>query len=240
MHGKRGGYSQIKKIRREKNPMKKEKRDEAQALIEAAVAVACEACMKGIDEKIQAAVNLGVTIGAAAGAEVGAAAAVKAVERERARLKRQHYDNRLHNTKLLLRHYRSLNEHYKHAVFDTRRAEEADITFADIMQSMNSTMTDEELYVESIKQSCVRTKVIMAHVNKMLDIYRIMCRQSKRPDDARRWRVLAAMYLDDTAMTAGTIAKKENINRRTVYKDIDCCVADLTALLFGIDGVSRG
>lgn len=219
--------------------MKKEKRDETQALIEAAVAAACEACMTGIEEKLQAAVNLGVTIGAAAGAEVGAAAAVKAVERERKKFKRQQYDKRLHNTKLLLRHYRALNEHYKNAVFDTSRAEEADETFADIMQAMNTTLADEELYVESIKQSCVRTKVIMAHVNKMLEIYHIMCERSQRPDDARHWRVLSALYLDETATSAGTVARNENIDRRTVYKDIDICVSDLTALLFGIGGIEK-
>ncbi len=167
----------------EKKAKKEEMRTEA--LIEAAVTAACEACMKGIDEKLQAAVNLGVTIGAAAGAEIGAAAAVKAVERERAKFKKQQYDKRFHNTKLLLRHYRALNEHYHNAVFDVQTAEASDEDFSDMMQAMNSTIADEELYVESIKQSCIRTKVIMAHVNKMLDIYQIMCERSHRPDDKK-------------------------------------------------------
>lgn len=222
--------------------MKKVEREEirTQALIEAAVTAACEACMKGIDQKLEAAVNLGVTIGAAAGAEIGAAAAVRAVERERSKFKKQQYDRRFHNTKLLLRHYRALNEHYHNAVFDVQKAEASDEDFADIMQAMNSSIADEELYVESIKQSCIRTKVIMAHVNKMLDIYKIMCERSHRPDDMRRWRVLEALYLADTGTTAGAIAENEHIDKRTVYKDIDVCIADLTTLLFGIGGLEKG
>lgn len=222
--------------------MKKVEREEirTQALIEAAVTAACEACMKGIDQKLEAAVNLGVTIGAAAGAEIGAAAAGRAVERERSKFKKQQYDRRFHNTKLLLRHYRALNEHYHNAVFDVQKAEASDEDFADIMQAMNSSIADEELYVESIKQSCIRTKVIMAHVNKMLDIYKIMCERSHRPDDMRHWRVLEALYLADTGTTAGAIAENEHIDKRTVYKDIDVCIADLTTLLFGIGGLEKG
>jgi len=211
-------------------------KDETQMLIEAAVAAAVEASMRGIDEKLQAAINLGVTIGAAAGAEVGAAAAVKAVERERKKIRKQEHDRRFHNTKLLLRHYRTLNEHYKNAVYTTTAAGEADEDFADIMQAMSS-ISDEGLYVESIRQSCVRTKIIMAHVNKMLDIYKIMCKTSNRQDDARHWRVLEAIYIAEKPTNAGAVAEKEHIDKRTVYKDIDVCVADLTTLLFGIGGI---
>lgn len=214
----------------------KEKRDETQMLIEVAVTAAVEASMRGIDEKLQAAINLGVTIGAAAGAEVGAAAAVKAVERERKKVRKQEHDRRFHNTKLLLRHYRTLNEHYKNAIYTTEAAKEADEDFADIMQVM-SRISDESLCVESIKQSCVRTKIIMAHVNKMLDIYKIMCKTSKRQDDARHWRVLEALYLGEKQTPAGTVAEREHIDKRTVYKDIDVCVADLTTLFFGISGI---
>lgn len=217
-----------------------EQKTEIQMLIEAAVTAAVEASMRGIDEKIQEAINLGVTIGAAAGAEVGAAAAVKAIERERRKFKKMQYDKRLHNTKLLLRHYRTLNEHYKNAVFDFDTAEEASEDFSEIMQVINRNASDEDLYVESIKKSITRTKIIMTHVNKMLDIYKTMCRDSDRQDDKRHWRVLESFYISDTGMTAGAIAQREHIDKRTVYKDIDVCVADLTALLFGIEGIEKG
>lgn len=214
-------------------------KDEVKALIEAAVTAAMEAGLRGLDEKIQAAVNLGVTVGATAGAEIGAKAAVKAVERERKRLKKQQYDWKYQNTKLLLRNYRRLNAYYENAVFDTEGAEEADEDFEEMLRSMNGKLLDEEIVVESIQRNFAATKIIMTHVNKMLDCYKIMCERSRRTDDARHWRVLEGLYLAEDYTTAEEIAKREHIDKRTVYKDIDVCAADLTALFFGVGGIER-
>ena len=38
-------------------------------------------------------------------------------------------------------------------------------------------------------------------------------------------------------MTAEELAKQGHIDKRTVYRDIDICVSDLTALLFGVGGI---
>lgn len=218
--------------------MKKRQDMTVEQMIQTAVTVAVEAAMQGIDDKIQAAVNLGVTIGAAAGAEIGAAAAVKAVEREKRKVKKDIYDRRFHNVKLLLRHYRQLNEHYKNAVFDIEGAEDADETFSDLMDNMKCTI-DEDFFVESIKKSALKTKIIMTHVNRMIDVYEEVCGRSNRTDDKRHFRVLKALYLDDHPTTAGAIANVEHIDKRTVYKDIDATIADMTMLLFGIEGIEK-
>lgn len=213
-------------------------KEEAKALIEAAVTAAVEASMKELDEKLQAAVNLGVTIGAAAGAEVGAKAAVKAVERERKAYRKKQYDWKYQNTKLLLRNYRRLNAYYENAIFSIEDAEEADESFEDIMRNMGRP-ADEEIFVESIQKNYLATRIIMTHVNKMLDCYEIMCERSNRQDDKRHWRVLEGLYLSENYTTAEQIAKQEHIDKRTVYKDIDVCAADLTALFFGVGGIER-
>lgn len=215
-----------------------QEKSETQVLIEAAVAAAVEASMRGIDEKIEAAVNLGVTIGATAGAEIGANAAVRAVERERKNYRKQQYDWKYHNTKLLLRNYRRLNAYYENAVFSTEGAEEADESFEDIMRSMGRPV-DEEIFVESIQKNYLATKIIMTHVNKMLGCYQIMCERSSRQDDKRHWRVLEGLYIAENYTTAEEIARQEHIDKRTVYKDIDVCAADLTALFFGVGGIEQ-
>lgn len=213
-------------------------KEEAKALIEAAVTAAIEASMRELDEKLQAAVNLGVTIGAAAGADVGAKAAVKAVERERKAYRKKQYDWKYQNTKLLLRNYRRLNAYYENAIFSIEDAEEADESFEDIMRNMGRP-ADEEIFVESIQKNYLATRIIMTHVNKMLDCYEIMCERSNRQDDKRHWRVLEGLYLSENYTTAEQIAKQEHIGKRTVYKDIDVCAADLTALFFGVGGIER-
>ena len=213
-------------------------KEEAKALIEAAVTAAIEASMRELDEKLQAAVNLGVTIGAAAGADVGAKAAVKAVERERKAYRKKQYDWKYQNTKLLLRNYRRLNAYYENAIFSIEDAEEADESFEDIMRNMGRP-ADEEIFVEIIQKNYLATRIIMTHVNKMLDCYEIMCERSNRQDDKRHWRGVEGLYLSENYTTAEQIAKQEHIDKRTVYKDIDVCAADLTALFFGVGGIER-
>lgn len=208
-------------------------------IIQTAVTAAFEVANKNIEDKLAEAVNLGTKIGASVGAEIGAKAAVKAVEREKKKYREKQYDRRYHNTKLLLRHYRHLNEHFKNAVFETEEATECDETFIDIMEMMSDKGYDEEIYEKSILESSIRTKIIMTHVNRMLEIYGIMCERSDREDDKRHYRVLRAMYIDEPIVTAQIVAERENVDKRTVYRDIDAAIESLTLLLFGISGIDK-
>ena len=215
-----------------------------QEIIEAAVTAAHEAGLKGMDEKIQAAINaalpigikIGAEVGSKIGAEMGARAAVEAIEREQEKYRKQQYDWKYHNTKLLLRNYRRLEKYYENAVISSEDAAEVDESFEGIMRGA-SRSASEKLFVESIQKNYITTKIIMTHVNKMLEVYEIMCKRSNRKDDARHWRVLEGLYIADDYTTAEKIAKRENIDKRTVYRDVDICVEDLTALLFGVGGI---
>lgn len=207
--------------------------------IEAAVRAAIEAGITDIEEKIRAAIEVGVEVGAAAAAEAAATAAAKAAERERKRLQRQQVDRRYHDTKLLIRKYRQLNEYYQNAVFDGDGAEEADEDFEEIMRSFGVSFRDEKITADSIKRNYLVTRVVMAHVNKMLDVFQTMCERSNRASDKRRWRVLHDLYLAEKPSTAEQIASREKIERRTIYKDVDACLSDLSVLFFGIDGLNQ-
>lgn len=207
-------------------------------MIKDAVDAATKGILADMKLKIQEAFELGATIGAAKGAEIGAQAAIEAVENEKRRYRRMRYDRQLRNTKLLLQHYRSLNSHYANAVWEEDDSEDEE-SFTDIMELMNSRSCDEEVFVDSIKQSSKKTRIIMRHVNKMLEEYEAMCRNSSRPDDLRHWRVIKALYLSPTRTAALDVAEAERIDKRTVYKDVDAAVEDLTMLLFGIEGIEK-
>ena len=73
----------------------------------------------------------------------------------------------------------------------------------------------------------------------MLDIYQNQCKNSKYSEDMRHWRVIRGLYLLPEKVSVDDIAEQESINRRTVYRDVDAAVEDLTMLLFGIDGVEK-
>lgn len=207
-------------------------------LIQQAVNKAVEAGIDVLEKRVQAAIDIGVEIGAAAGAEAATAAAARAAARERRRLQRQQQDRRYHDTKLLIKKYRQLNAYYRNAVFDEEAAGEVDEDFEEIMSSFGQ-HRDEKLTAESIKRSYLVSRIIMAHVNTMLDVYQTMCQNTNRAEEKRRWRVLHAMYLADEPFTAAQVAQQEGIDKRTVYKDIDACLPDLTILFFGTSGLDR-
>lgn len=166
-------------------------------------------------------------------AEAGAKAALETIEKEKQKEQKSRHDRRLRNTKLLLRNFRMFKEHCAHAVFDASQLDENAIDILDLMWGRSGN----DNIVESIKRSAQRTQIIVKHITDMLELYEIYCIRSGKAEDARRYRVLEAMYISDERMTVPQIAAAETIDERTVYKDIDAAAEKLSALIFGIDGL---
>lgn len=163
--------------------------------------------------------------------------AIAAVENEHRKYRSERFRKQYANTRLLLQHYRSLNSHYINAVWESKDDEPDE--FIDIMELMSGRGCSDAVIVDTIKQSSEKTRIIMSHVNKMLEVYRSQCENSKYTEDMRHWRVIKGLYLAQKRLSADDIAEIEKINRRTVYKDVDAAVEALTMLLFGVDGVEK-
>lgn len=97
-------------------------------------------------------------------------------------------DRRLHNTDLLLRNYRTLKASYENAVYKSKEGEVTEV-LEDIM-----TMKDDKVIVESIKTSAKRTAIMVQHIDKMLDVYRIYCSKLSEKDK-RRYKIIKALYI---------------------------------------------
>lgn len=54
----------------------------------------------------------------------------------------------------------------------------------------------------------------------------------------RKYRVVMAMYVDKKRLTPKEIAEKENINERTVYKDVTAICKVLSIYLYGFQAIS--
>lgn len=54
----------------------------------------------------------------------------------------------------------------------------------------------------------------------------------------RKYRVVMAMYIDKKRLTPKEIAEKENINERTVYKDVTAVCKVLSIYLYGFQALS--
>lgn len=164
-------------------------------------------------------------------------AGIKAYRDEATRHRRELYDKRLYNTKLLMKNYRDLKEHADKAVFDATAAEDEDVY--EILSLMSEWVREEASTVESIKKSAARTKLIMDHIDEMLQIYKAACERSKKPEDIRRYNVLYDYYIGPEDLSLEDIAEKYSVDTRTVYRDIRDATARITALLFGVDGIFK-
>lgn len=167
--------------------------------------------------------------------EAGAKAALEAWEKQFEERKREQKNTRLWNTRMLLKHYKSLKEYCKKAVYD-RSTAAVSANPIEILESLGT--CDKDMYIDAVKSSVVRTKTIMAHVDNMLKVYEIYCERSDKPEDTRRYRVLCAVYLAEDKMKMEEICKIENIDRSTYYRDNRDSTEMLSALIFGLDGLS--
>lgn len=140
------------------------------------------------------------------------------------------YDNRYNNTKVLIQKYRWLSDYADNAVYDLSKIDEGDAY--DILE-MFGDRTAKKL--ESIKDRVYTVRMLMEHINTMLNVYESRCKSSAKAEDNRKWRVLYYMYINPNPSSAADVAELEHIHERTVYKDIDDACEELSTLFFGIN-----
>ena len=168
-------------------------------------------------------------------AKIGAEKALDTFNKERAEERKHRRKRKLRNTELLLRYYHMLKENAENSVFGRSQMEES---AADILEEMMSLYND-EVIVESIKNSATRTAIIMSHVDTMISLYHTYCERAENSDiEMRRYDVLWDRYLADEPLNVESISKKHHMTKQNVYADLKIATERLTALIFGVDGLS--
>lgn len=167
-------------------------------------------------------------------ARIGAKTALEKFEEEKKKLNSRAMDRRLHNTKLLLRNYRMLKDNSENSIYGRSQMKES---AADILCSMMN-MYDDEVIVDAIKRSATRTAIIVSHIDTMLGLYKVYCDKSSNDLDRRRYEVIYDMYMAEQTLSVKEIAKKQNMSRESVYTDLKIAIERLSALIFGVDGLS--
>ncbi|MER2132603.1 MAG: hypothetical protein ABS896_09335 [Carnobacterium inhibens] len=141
---------------------------------------------------------------------------------------KQEKDRRLRNTKLLLRNYHSFKKYIARTKMDLWEDE-------GVSEIRTLVLNGEDL-VKSIKESTQRTLVMIRHLDRALEALRFICKQEEsNKSSAKQYRILRARFLDGESIE--TIAERECINERSVYKSIDAAAERLSILLFGVYGI---
>lgn len=159
---------------------------------------------------------------------------IKTYQEEMERQRKLAHDKRLRNTKLLLINYRGLLSHSESAIYE---ASQCDEDVYDVLYMMTGGKTDQQLYVDSIKKSAGRTKLILEHIKRAIDDYERYCVRTGKEEEMRRCRTIKRMYIEDDPWEVQDIAERELVDVSTVYKDIKEAIRRLTPRIFGIDGL---
>lgn len=169
--------------------------------------------------------------------KIGIREGIKYIKEQEYKRTQKRYDRRLRNTRLLLKHYRSLNAHSKMASYSISKVEQEKAV--DVLDDIES-IDDEEQYIQSISRTKIRTLIIIKHINKVLKYYEAIC-NTEGKNKKRKYQVIRMLYIDDTkedvAPTYEKVAEKLEISPKTVSRDVWLALEDLSILLFGIDGI---
>lgn len=160
--------------------------------------------------------------------ELIARTVVDVLAKEKEKEKKITHDRRLRNVKLLLRNYRSFKIHCDDTLEDIKKLDE----YLELDEFGNN-----ELAIEAIKRSKRRTIAMVKFIEKMMDIFKIMCDQSEKEEDKRVYQSVYFLYISDITFSAKDIAERHNTDPRTVYKDIDKACKTLSSLIFGVDSI---
>lgn len=159
-------------------------------------------------------------------ARIAAEAALDFYKKEQERQNKIKKDRRLRNTKLLLRNYRKFKIHCEENVKEMEELQDPDS-----FEYLNL----EELAIESIIKNKKRTAAMLAYIDRMIMVYRILSEQSKKPEDLRRFQIIRDLYISEDEKTVEELATCHNIEKRTVYRDINKACEALSSLMFGVD-----
>ncbi len=167
-------------------------------------------------------------------AAIAAEKGIEAYKEEHRKEEAERQSRVQNNAKALLTNYRRFKDYIENAEYDMDTT--SDDSLKDMLSLMQGYFKDSDLKILSIEKGRAKTKMIMSHVDTMLDVYKKQCEIAADPEEMRRYRVIKGLYLDAEPKTAAEIAEEEHITERTVFRDVKAACKRLAILFFGIYG----
>ena len=153
-------------------------------------------------------------------AELGAKQAIKeykAKEREEKKGKV------FHNTRLLMKSYNDLKKHSEKGIDSLKFA---------LDNGDYNALSEDEVYILSIKQSKAKTLVMIAHIDIAL---KELKKRQKLAGTSEQYKALEMFYIDEASYT--DIQDYLNCGINTPRRWINEMINQLSVLLFGVDGL---
>ena len=160
-----------------------------------------------------------------------AAAVIQLYEEQKVHELKERMDERMGNVRLLLQNYRKFKAYAQNAISNIK---EAKIVLAEMMYEVNT--LESELKIEAIIRTKERTLVMIAHIEKMMSIYKAWCFSCGEENAERRCNIIFDKYIVDCTVkpSAERLAEKYNVERTTVFNDMNRAYEELGPIMFGI------
>lgn len=168
-------------------------------------------------------------------AAIAAQKGIESYKEEQKRSEKERSSRVKNNAKLLVTNYRRFKAMCSNATYDQGTV--SDDELSEILELMQGYHRSRDFELSSIKDRVVRTKMIMDHVDSMLEIFKRQCESAIDPEESRRYRVIEGLYLLPEPKSIRDIAEEEAITTSTAYRDCDKAYKRLAILFFGIDGL---
>ena len=164
--------------------------------------------------------------------EVARAAAIEALKLQKTEEREKIRKNKFHNTELLLKHYLGLIEHFENA---------QDKASEDLIEAFSiEDMDDEEVIIQAIRRSRIRTKVMIMQIEICLGVLREKMIAKGQPE---KYVVIEKLYLDPVKNLMSLTERKQIVaaeihcGETSVWKWRNEMIDELSILLFGVDGL---
>lgn len=164
--------------------------------------------------------------------EAAAQVAIEVYHKEHERDKEECKDRRLYNTRLLMEKYKGMVVYCQEAVHTANQIDDDDELQA-IVAAMSIGRDSYTLSIDSIREQAGKTRLILDHVDKMLDFYHFRCSSSGKTEVMRKWEVVNYLYLAEENKTVQELAQMYYVDERTIYRYNRAALQDISALLFG-------
>lgn len=167
-----------------------------------------------------------------AGVNEGTKRAIERIELEKMAEQKVRYDNRLRNTKLLLKYYRTFKLHADKAKYTAKQLENE---LNDMLDKLEC--SEEATVVQSILKSKKRTEIMVAHIESMLSLYVANSTKSENDEERRRGGLIQALYLDEEKKSMTQIAENLHVSESTLKRDKRLATREIAVYVFGVDGI---
>jgi hypothetical protein len=128
----------------------------------------------------------------------------------------------LHNTKMLLKNYDKIKNSIEEAISEANQLDQDTISYND----------DEEVYINSIRRSKLKSLIVISHIDRALELARI---EYKQKDMLYKYDALYDCLISGVSYEAE--AEKLNTSTISVRRWITDVTKDLSIRIFGCDGV---